>query len=50
MKIKPVTKVGGIRLQLKHWAQLRELMQIHSSRAWLEKIIEREHKKASKAG
>jgi hypothetical protein len=48
MKIKPETKVGGIRLTLLHWSKLRELMVHHQGRAWLERIIDREHRKVQK--
>lgn len=46
MKIKPITKVGGIRLELQHWDKLRDLMTHHRGRNWLVKIIEREYKRA----
>jgi len=46
MKIKIETKVGGIRLPLTMWVKLRDLMAWHGGRAWLERIIDREHKKA----
>jgi len=45
MKIKQPTKAASIRLTLAHWIKLRELMQHHRGRAWLERIIDREHKK-----
>jgi hypothetical protein len=45
MKHKPETKVSGVRLGVGHWQKLRELMQINKGRAWLERIIDREHKK-----
>jgi hypothetical protein len=43
---KPPTKSGSVRLTVEHWKMLRELMQ-QFGRAWLEKAIEREHRKAS---
>lgn len=39
------TRVGGIRLHIDDWAKLRALMRFYRGRAWLEKIIRREHKK-----
>jgi|SRR6185295_4203090 len=40
----PGTKAASVRLSLEHWAKLRALMQT-LGRAWLEKAIDREHKK-----
>ena len=45
MKVK--TKSEGLRLPLEQWVQLRELIQANG-RAWLEKIIVREHRKLLK--
>jgi hypothetical protein len=45
MKIKPLTKAASIRLTLAHWGKLRELMTHNHGRVWLERIIDREHKK-----
>jgi hypothetical protein len=41
---KPATETGTIRLTKDHWVKLRELMQLFG-RSWLEKSIDREHKK-----
>jgi hypothetical protein len=41
---KPETKASAVRLTLDHWVKLRQLMQAYG-RVWLEKIIDREHKK-----
>ena len=41
---KDPSKPQSIRLPASYWIKLRELMQ-HQGRAWLEKSIDREHKK-----
>jgi len=38
------SKSEGVRLSHEHWPKLRELIQA-KGRAWLEKLIDREHKK-----
>ena len=38
----------SVRLRLSYWQKLRELMQHYGSRVWLEKAIDRAHKKMSK--
>jgi len=38
------TKSEGLRLTIPHWVKLRALIQ-HHGRAWLQKLIDREHKK-----
>lgn len=40
-----LSKVQTIRLRLSYWAKLRALMQFHGNRKWLERAIDREHKK-----
>jgi len=40
-----LSKAQTIRLRASHWAKLRALMQFHGNRKWLEKCIDREHKK-----
>lgn len=42
--IKPLSKSEGLRLTVAHWQKLRELMQSRG-RVWLERVIDREHKK-----
>jgi len=44
---KPPTKAASVRLSLEHWAKLRALMQ-YFGRSWLERAIDREHKKLPK--
>lgn len=45
---KPQSKTGTIRLSADHFVKLRELMKLNHGRTWLEKVIDREHKKANK--
>lgn len=40
-----LSKAQTIRLRESYWAKLRALMQFHGNRKWLEKSIDREHKK-----
>ncbi len=47
--MKTPTAPGSIRLPLDHWVKLRALMRHHQGRAWLEKVIDREHKKIEQA-
>jgi hypothetical protein len=44
---KPPSKSEGLRLTIPHWVKLRELIQA-KGRAWLESIIDREHRKLTK--
>jgi hypothetical protein len=46
MDKKPPSKSEGLRLTVEHWLKLRQLMQTRG-RVWLQKIIDREHKKLS---
>jgi hypothetical protein len=41
---KPKSKSEGLRLTITHWVKLRCLIQA-KGRCWLEKAIDREHKK-----
>ena len=40
------SKSEGLRLTIPHWVKLRELIQ-YRGRTWLQKLIDREHKKIS---
>lgn len=44
---KPKSKSEGVRLSIEHWPQLRFLIQT-KGRAWLERLISREYRKATK--
>jgi hypothetical protein len=49
MKTKPpkeITESHGVRLPVSYWFKLRSLMTHHGGRAWLEKAIDREARKA----
>jgi len=46
-KITEPTKAASVRLPLSSWDKLRTLMQT-KGRGWLEKAIDREHKKLEK--
>jgi hypothetical protein len=39
------TKATSVRLPVSYWVKLRALMTAHGGRGWLEKAIDREHKK-----
>ena len=43
-KLHRPSKVSGLRLSVESWIKLRALIQAHGGR-WLEKLIDREHKK-----
>jgi hypothetical protein len=42
---KETTHVGGVRMRDSVWVKLRELMEHHGGRLWLEKSVEREYQK-----